>query len=175
MKVTTIGVLLAIASSQATAGWTYRQWEDQTDGSKMRSASATSARDRTGTTATLVLTMSDVSDTTVMMKISSGQFWCPKRCDIKVRFDDRLPPMTISARPADGGAYDVIFLGGERFVLEELLASKRIRVELPLFRDGVRAYEIDVKRLEWSPPAADLAPVQSSQPEGWGAENRRGQ
>ncbi|WP_377153311.1 hypothetical protein ACFJIX_17915 [Roseateles sp. UC29_93] len=172
-KIVFCGALL-VSTAQVHAAWRYQAWEDPIDGSRMRRAGveSTVAADP----ATLVLQRAEGGETTVMITIRRGQFWCPQRCDVKMRFDDKLPPLTVSARPAEDGSSDVLFLGGERFVLEELLAAKRVRVELPLFRAGLRIYTFEVKGLRWELPAPSAVyslPEQSSPREDWGGESRR--
>lgn len=174
MKAIVSGAALVLLSAQVHAGWSYRDWEDPVSGDKMKQAIARSEVVPERMVASLILRRSEVEDTTVMVVLSRGQFWCPDRCEVKLRFDDRLPPLAVLAGRANDGSTDVLFLAGERFILEELLVSKRVRIEVPLFRAGRQVYTFSVTNLRWDLPAVYSLPEQSSPQEGWGGEYRRG-
>jgi hypothetical protein len=85
----------------------------------------------------------------VMLTLTAGQLLCRsyENCSITVRFDD-APPKTWSARgPPDGDSKMIFILGYDRF-LKALRKASVVRIEVPLYQEGNRAFTFNSANLD---------------------------
>lgn len=144
---------LAAACGVASAQWSQRTISDPMSDTKVRTFTARSlnahnlaAPYQGATRASLVLRQEGDEIPDVILMIDRGQLLCRPRCDLRIRFDDN-PPQDWGANPSGDGSPEIAFLGGESFFLELLRTAKRVRIEAPIYREGLRVWEFKTTNL----------------------------
>lgn len=94
---------------------------------------------------------------------------CFDRCQINWKVDT-APFRGVSGIVSDDGATDGAFLGGEQYIVDDLLASKRLLVEIPIYRRGRHVFAFDVSNFVMPTPPAQ--PTSNASPSSPGAERR---
>lgn len=86
----------------------------------------------------------------VIVTLTKGQILCRsyENCTIMVRFDDGKPEKYSAIGPADGSSDQVFIRNYDKFVTS-LKKANVVRIELPLYQDGNRAWNFNVSDLEW--------------------------
>jgi hypothetical protein len=102
-----------------------------------------------GATGTLTIRRKNGKDD-VMLSISKGQFLgnISNRHDVSLRFDEQKPITVSYDNPSDGDS-DMIFLGNENRIINELKKASTLKIEVEFFREGNRILEFNVKGFKW--------------------------
>lgn len=100
-------------------------------------------------TGTLTLRVHPQHGRDVIVQIERGQIQCTSYdgCTVGVRFDDEAPIQWQAMGPADNSSESVFLQNYPRF-LKKVRAAKRVRVSLPLFRNGEQVLEFPLPELD---------------------------
>jgi hypothetical protein len=81
----------------------------------------------------------------IMLQIERGQILCPSYddCTVRVRFDEGSPERWTGAGASDNSSTTVFLRGSSRF-LQRMRAAKVVRISVPVYQEGQRAFEFRV-------------------------------
>lgn len=103
-----------------------------------------------GTVGTVFLRKHPRHGKDVIFQVNTGQLICnvSDGCDILVRFDDAKPLHVHANEPAD---YDstVLFLDGYKRLVNGIMRSKKMIVEVTFHQQGNRQFEFNTAGLKW--------------------------
>lgn len=87
----------------------------------------------------------------VIVTLTKGQILCRsyENCKIMIRFDDGSPESYSAIGPADHSSDQVFIRNFDKFVAR-LKKANSVRIELPLYQDGNRAWNFNVSDLNWN-------------------------
>lgn len=81
----------------------------------------------------------------VFVSVDKGQILCRvyDGCSVMIRFDDEKPQRFSAAEPADHSS-DTVFITNKTRFIAQAKKSRRILVQLPMFREGEQVLEFSV-------------------------------
>lgn len=96
----------------------------------------------------------------VIISISDGQILCNTidNCTVSIRFDDRAA-IKFTATPSADHDSKTLFISAAKFV-REAKSAKKMKISIPLYKNGAPIFAFDISDLEWPPKDSDMKAVQ---------------
>ncbi|NTV10770.1 MAG: hypothetical protein HGA47_08335 [Zoogloea sp.] len=153
--------IFALYAASVTADWQYRVDEDKMSGEKSYFASVLSQNSvnlkfpyEGGTRVQITVRKGskgqygDGVRDVVLIDVFNGQVVCPgQKCVGRIKFDSRLEKFTLRA-PRDGSTSTLGIFEVPYFV-SKLKKSKRVFLELELYKGGAQIFEFDTSGFVW--------------------------
>ena len=152
-------VLPGEVSAPRAKTWEYSEKEDEMDGGKKRWASLQSDNYinmdfpyEGNTYATLCVRYMKKWGTDVYVKIERGQISGNKFNGtnyVRIKFDEGTP-VKYTYEEAGDGSPEIVFLRNPKGFIDKAKKAKKIKVEVPLFQEGIRVFDFSVdESLTW--------------------------
>jgi len=147
----------ANSSAESKTAWRYTSQKDEMTGKEMQFAETYSTNTQdlhwpygSNVRGELTIRKHPRYGKSVIVTLTKGQILCRsyENCTIMVRFDDGKPEKYSAIGPADGSSDQVFIRNYDKFVTS-LKKANVVRIELPLYQDGNRAWNFNVSDLEW--------------------------
>jgi hypothetical protein len=148
---------LVSASSEPKSVWRYSSQKDEMTGKDMQFAETYSTNTQdlhwpygSNVRGELTIRKHPRYGKSVLITLTKGQILCRsyENCTIMVRFDEGKPERYAAIGPADGSSDQVFIRNYDKFVAN-LRKSETVRIELPLYQDGNRAWNFNVSGFDW--------------------------
>ena len=144
-------------ASTDSSGWNYSHDEDKMGNGVTHIASIISANELNfdfpyngAQKSRLALRVHPRHGKDVMLSVERGQFDCSfQGCSVMVRFDDNKSEKYSASEP-EGNVSDLIFINNYSKFYQNLMKSKRVRIEATFFSQGTRVMEFDTSNFDES-------------------------
>jgi hypothetical protein len=148
-------IALVVASTAASAQWTYRTTEDKMRESKTKFAELKSLNKaqlgfpyRGGSALQLIIRKSGEAEANTVFFLDRGQLPCHTDCKLIAKFDDDEIKNWEGTGPASSSS-DAIFVDEAADFLARLKSAKKLVVEVLVYDHGRVQFTFNVRGLKW--------------------------
>lgn len=158
LKITLLLVALAFSYSSAFASWEYANKKDKMGRGDINMASVQSSNSfnlgfpyKGEQRARLTIMNRPKDGLNILLSIEKGQIMCRSYspCDLEISFDGEKPIIKKGSGPSDGDS-TLVFITGSEKLLEQIKKSKKVAIEIEIYRNGNQVFEFETAGLNWT-------------------------